>query len=115
MLSPNATIREALREGGLATATLKLHDAVRWRASVTVHETVVVPTGKVLPLGSEHVVLTGAAPPLTVGALYVTGIGLPVGDVRATGAGHESCGASGVGGAGPPQPAMNSASAATPR
>jgi hypothetical protein len=62
-------MREASSAGGLATATLKLHDAVRCRASVAVHDTVVVPTGKVLPLGSEQVVLTGAAPPLTVGAL----------------------------------------------
>jgi hypothetical protein len=75
MLSPNATNRVAEIRGGSVTVTLKLHDASRWRASVAVHMTVVEPLMKVAPLAGVQAVVTGWAPPTTIGAAYVTASG----------------------------------------
>ena len=71
-LSPNATNREAPRSGTRATVTVKVHRSVRCTASVAVHVVVDVPTGNAAPDGGEQEIDTGAVPPETVGAAYVT-------------------------------------------
>jgi hypothetical protein len=45
----------------------KVQEAVRVCASVTVHDIGVDPAGRLDPLVGEHVVVTGVAPPTTVG------------------------------------------------
>ena len=49
---------------GGSTVTVKLQVAVWPQASLAVQVTVVVPTGKVLPLGGLQVTVTGGQPPL---------------------------------------------------
>jgi hypothetical protein len=76
--------------------TLNEHAACRAIASLAVQFTVVVPSRKPAPDAGEQVVMTGAAPSLTVGAAYVTacdGLDTPV---TVTSAGHAICGGFGV-------------------
>jgi hypothetical protein len=68
MLSPNARNRSAVRRGGASTCTLKLQEAVRRRASVAVHVTLVAPSGNVDPLAGAQAVVTGASPFAVTGA-----------------------------------------------
>jgi len=68
MLSPKARKFVAVSCGGRVTLTLKLQDAVRWSASRETQVTFVDPSAKLEPLGGVHVVVTGAVPPMTVGA-----------------------------------------------
>jgi len=49
------------------TVIEKLQESVRVCASVTVHDTGVDPAGRLDPLVGEHMVVTGVAPPTTVG------------------------------------------------
>jgi hypothetical protein len=91
--------------------TSKLQAARRCLVSVAEQFTVVVPIGKGEPLGTEQLVVTGAAPPVTTGAPYETANGFPSEDVADTGAGHVICGASGVGGVGLPHAPAPSAPA----
>jgi len=72
MLSPNAMNRVALIRGGAVTTMANEQLSVRLRASVTLQMTVVDPIGKADALGGMHVIATGAAPPITVAAGYVT-------------------------------------------
>jgi hypothetical protein len=69
MLSPNATYLVAVMCGADITITVieKVQEAVRVCASVAVHDTGVDPAGRLDPLVGEHVVVTGVAPPMTVG------------------------------------------------
>ena len=57
------------------TFTWNTHCACRWLASVAVQTTSVVPAGNVAPEPSVHELLTGAVPPDTTGAAYVTAAG----------------------------------------
>jgi hypothetical protein len=102
MLSPNATKCVTVNRGpaGGVTVTLKPQEATCWAASVAVQVTAVVPTGNVDPLGGTQTVVTGASPPLAVGAPKLTAIGPPDCDERETGAGHEIVSGSIVGGGG---------------
>jgi hypothetical protein len=68
MLSPNATKRVAARRGTLVTDTEKLHAAVCCFASRAVHVTGVVPTEKFEPVPGAQLTVTGASPPVTLGA-----------------------------------------------
>jgi hypothetical protein len=68
MLSPNARNRVAISVGGRVTETVKPQDALRLCASLAVHVTPVIPRENVDPLPGVHVEVTGAAPPVTVGA-----------------------------------------------
>jgi hypothetical protein len=72
MLSPNATNLVTDSRGTRVTVTAKLHEALRCSLSRTVQVTLVDPTGNADPVGGRHVVVTGAAPPLTTGEGYVT-------------------------------------------
>lgn len=72
MLSPNATNLVTVSRGTRVTVTAKLHEALRCSLSRTVQVTLVDPTGNAEPVGGRHVVVTGAAPPLTMGDAYVT-------------------------------------------
>src|SRR4029453_846329 len=76
MLSPKATNRVALIRGtDTLTVTVKLQESARAFESVTVHDTVVNPAGKLEPLDGEQTVETGGVPPATVGDGYVTTTG----------------------------------------
>ncbi len=86
--------------GGGVTVTVNAHESVRCLASVAVHVTVVVPTGKVEPLAGVHSVVTGGAPNDVVVAPYTAGTGCPFGEGTLTGAGHEIFGGSGTTGGG---------------
>ena len=66
MLSPNATNFVRLILAGAWTVTAKLQLSTRWRLSVAVHETAVVPMPNWVPLPGVQVVVTGDAPPMTV-------------------------------------------------
>jgi hypothetical protein len=68
MLSPNAMNLVAVSSGWRVTLTAKLQAAVRWSASRAVQVTVVDPTANDDPLAGEHEEVTGAVPPVTVGA-----------------------------------------------
>src|ERR1051325_6379120 len=57
---------------GWRTVTVNVQVALWPQLSLAVHVTVVVPMGKVLPLGGLHTTVTGAQPPPVVGAGYVT-------------------------------------------
>jgi hypothetical protein len=71
-LSPNARNFVTLSRSGVSV-TEKEHCACRDFASTAVHATPVVPTVKGAPEPGVHVTFTGAAPPVTTGAGYVTG------------------------------------------
>src|SRR4051794_6259419 len=95
MLSPNARKRVRLIEysGGGFTRTANEQDAVRCLASVVLHVTVVVPTGKLMPLGGVQLVEKGDVPPLTVGVANVTTVEVaPSGTVAGSETGQEICG-----------------------
>ena len=72
MLSPKAMNFVTESCGAAAIVTEKLHDAVCAAVSDARHVTLVVPTGKPLPDSGVQVVVTGAWPPLVVGAVQVT-------------------------------------------
>jgi hypothetical protein len=55
------------------SVTEKEHCAWRAIASTALHATAVEPTVKGAPEPGVHVTFTGAAPPVTTGAGYVTG------------------------------------------
>ena len=86
--------------GGDVIVTVNVHVSVRCFASVAVHVTVVVPTGKLEPLAGAHAVVTGGAPNDVVAGRYSAGTGWPSGEGRLTGAGHEIFGGSGTTGGG---------------
>jgi len=67
------------------------HEAGRESASVAVHVTVVVPSGKDEPDTGEHTVVTGALPPVTTGASKETFV--EDGDVTSATIGHTIVGA----------------------
>jgi hypothetical protein len=71
-LSPKATnfvfVSVKIRE----TVTPKLHEAVRFRPSVAVQRTSVVPTGNVPPDGGVHSTDVGDCPPVALGTEYDT-------------------------------------------
>ena len=70
-LSPNATNFVTLSRRGVSV-TVKEHWAGRDIASTALHATGVVPAVKGEPDPGVHVTFTGAAPPVTTGAAYVT-------------------------------------------
>jgi hypothetical protein len=72
-----------------------LHAIERESESVALQLMVVEPIGKIDPDGGAHVCVIGAAPPETLGAVYVTGTGLPSADVAATLLGQLIVGAAG--------------------
>ena len=100
ILSPNARNFVFEIRGVGVTATLKLHVAVRCRASVAVQVTMVLPSGKLAPDCAEHVTATGAWPPEAVGTVKATGRGTLSGDSNEMDAGHDTVGAAGGGGGG---------------
>jgi hypothetical protein len=53
--------------GSTITVIEKVQEALRVWASVAVHDTGVDPAGRLDPLIGEQVVVTGVAPPTTVG------------------------------------------------
>ena len=57
-----------LNAGGDDTVTVKLLLADWPQASVALQLTLVVPIGKLVPLGGTQLVVIGGKPPLTVGA-----------------------------------------------
>jgi len=71
MLSPKQTKTVALSRGGGGggtTVTEKLHESSRCCASVAWQLTEVVPIGKLDAAAGLHFAVTGAVPPVTVGA-----------------------------------------------
>jgi hypothetical protein len=66
---------------GATTTTVDVQAAFRCIESVAVQVKEVLPTEKTEPDAGEQAMVTGGAPPLTVG-VSVTGIGLPSGDVK---------------------------------
>src|SRR4051794_23528785 len=84
------------------TVTLNEHVACRACASFAAQLTVVVPSEKVDPDTGVQVVVTGAAPLLTVGAEYVTACDVVVTPLTLTSTGQAICGAVVVGPVGPP-------------
>jgi len=80
MLLPNAMNRVAANTGAEDTVTLNVHEPVCCASSVAVHVTVVVPSGKTVPLAGAQLTATGFAPAAKVGAGYETGVGPPLGD-----------------------------------
>ena len=53
--------------GAAATNTEKLHDAVRFSASVAMHSTPLVPTGNSAPDAGAHATPTAPSPAVVVG------------------------------------------------
>src|SRR5688572_8809576 len=94
-LSPNARNRRMVSDSGLSV-TENEQVARRWRASVAVQPTTVVPTGKPDPVAGVQIVVTGSAPPATTGGLYVTGWIVPTTPGTVNGAGQVSCGGAGI-------------------
>ena len=81
-LSPNARnfVRDS-RGVGAVTVTSNVQDVDCAAASVAVHCTVVVPTGKSDPDCRVQLTCTGGTPPAAVGGLKVTATGVPRLDV----------------------------------
>jgi hypothetical protein len=117
MLSPKASNDVTASFGGGCTTTGNVQDALRARASLVVQVTVFVPTGNDDPLIGRQLVLSGAWPPVTVGAPYVTGCADPSSESTGAGAiGHAIAGSTGVGPVPPlPLPPHARAPAHTPR
>src|SRR5688500_9487726 len=88
MLSPNAMNRVAVRSPGRTTVTVKLQEAVRCRASVPMHVTLVAPIGKFEPDAGLHATVTGGAPPEAAGVWNVTVTTVPEGESAVTGEGQ---------------------------
>jgi len=97
MLSPNATNRVALIRGGAVTITANEQASLRLSASTALQVTLVDPIGNVDGLVGLQVIATGAAPPITAGAGYVTLTACPSRDGCVWDAGQVILGASGVG------------------
>jgi hypothetical protein len=97
MLSPNAMNRVSVSSGVRFTVTANEHDAVRFKPSVAVHSTDVVPSGNVEPDAGVQDTLTGAWPPPAEGVVNVTAVPVPEVVVTDTGAGQDNVGDSGVG------------------
>jgi hypothetical protein len=76
-----------------------VHVLDRWRASVAVQVTVVLPIGNELPLAGVQLAVTGDVPLVTDGVPKTTDMLDPVTDTCVTGAGHVMVG-SGTGGGG---------------
>jgi hypothetical protein len=100
MLSPNARNEVVDSLGGLSTVTRNEQLSVRCSASVAAHVTVFCPTVNADPAAGVHVVVTGACPFATVGAVKVTLVDTPSIDCAVIAAGHVIFGGSGVGGTG---------------
>ncbi len=84
--------------GGGCTTTGNVQLAVRARASAVVHVTVVVPITKLDPLTGVQLVVSGACPPVTVGAGNETTCAEPSSESTGSGAtGQAIAGASLVG------------------
>jgi hypothetical protein len=79
ILSPNATNLVARSCGTFTTETGNVQLAVCCLASRAVHVALVVPTGNT---DGAQLVVTGAVPPVTIGAANVTGTALPSNDAR---------------------------------
>ena len=77
MLSPNARKDVVASFGGLSTETRNEQVSARWSASVAVHETVRCPIENIDPETGEQMVLTGAWPLATVGAVKMNDRALP--------------------------------------
>jgi hypothetical protein len=89
MLSPNARNDVTGSFGGGCTTIGNVQLALRERASLVVHVTVVVPTVNAEPLTGRQLVLSGAWPPVTTGAANETGCADPSSDSTGAGAsGH---------------------------
>ena len=86
-----------MSSGVRSTVTANEHCAVRFRPSVAVHCTVVVPSGKTEPDCGVHDTLTGAWPPLPDGVVKLTAVPVAVVAMADTDAGHDNVGESGVG------------------
>ena len=78
MLSPNASVRVFSSCGGAETVTLKLQETFD-ASTVAEHPTAVVPIANSDPLAGVQVAWTGRDP-LTIGAWYVTGTALLLGE-----------------------------------
>src|SRR4029453_16009057 len=74
MLSPNARKRVFDNCGSLETVIGNSHEAVRFKESVAVHFTAVMPIGKVSPEDGEHVTLTEPWPPVADGVSKLTAV-----------------------------------------
>jgi hypothetical protein len=94
------------------TVIEKLQKSVRVCASAAMHDTGVDPAGRLDPLVGKHVVVTGIAPPTTVGGGYVTMAGAAA-TCSVAEAGHEILGGSMDGRAGEPHPAATATATAT--
>ncbi len=94
----------AVREGARTTLTAKEQEDVRCCASRAVQVTGVFPTGRLAPLAGAQVVVTGVAPPATVGAGKMTGTEAPSTDVVVWLAGQEIVGGAAGSFVGPESP-----------
>jgi len=52
----------------ISTVTVNVQRSVRWRESVATQVVVELPAGKLEPEGGAQATVTGASPPVTVGA-----------------------------------------------
>jgi hypothetical protein len=100
MLSPNARNDVVDNLDGLVTVTVNAQLSVRCRASVAAQVTVFCPIENGDPATGVQVVLTGACPFDTIGALKVTGVAPPSTDCAVCAAGQLIFGGSGVIGTG---------------
>jgi hypothetical protein len=114
MLSPKDMNDVVDSLGGLRTVTANEQLSVRWSASLATQVTVFWPMLNDVPVAGVQVVVTGACPFTTPGALNVTNVGPPSMDCAVWEAGHVILGGSGVTGTGlgtvvgvvgPPHPA----------
>ena len=76
-MAGHVTISVVITGGVSLTVTVKLHEAVVFCASVAVAVTVVGPTANNDPRAGLETTVTGATPPLDVGAGYTTATGRP--------------------------------------
>lgn len=118
MLSPNASMAVTEKRGTFVTVTATPQEADCCTASFAVHVTEVVLTGKFVPEAGVQVVVTGAFPPVVVGAAKETATALPSIDCAETGAGHAIVkvsvgGGGGVGVVGEPHPPRSHSTGAT--
>ena|SRR5258708_9668378 len=100
MLSPNARNEVVDNLDGLETVTVNEQLSVRCKASVAAQVTVFCPMVNGDPAAGVQVVLTGACPLATIGALKVTGNAPPSTDCAVCAAGQMIFGGSGVTGTG---------------
>jgi hypothetical protein len=100
MLSPNARNDVVDNFAGLVTVTVNVQLSLRCKASVAAQVTVFCPIVNVDPAAGVHVVLTGAWPFATIGALNDTGVAPPSTDCAVRDAGQVILGGSGENGTG---------------